>query len=110
MRTRNYSASAEKPYFYYDGEGNGFEYFATEAERDAAANEAIQACLDDGWAEGVEDIIAGKVTHTTKQIDVIHKPEVVDENGYDAVNDMHWVDYDTVCNYILEPIKETNDG
>lgn len=62
--------SAKHRYFVYDPEGNGFDLYDTDAQREAAhlaaIAEARQAAMDDGeWALDVERIVSGFVTHTT---------------------------------------------
>lgn len=63
-------AAQNKGYFVYDPEGNGFELYATDAERAEAHNTAIKECrqeaIDDGeWPLEVESIVSGIVTHLT---------------------------------------------
>lgn len=62
--------SAKHRYFVYDPEGNGFDLYDTDAQREAAhlaaIAEARQAAMDDGeWSLDVERIVSGFVTHAT---------------------------------------------
>lgn len=101
-----WEVSPNRPFFFYDSEGDGFTYYATEEERDAAAHDAIQDYLDDDWNESVTNIVAGKLTHTTEQYDVKYKPPAheLDEDGLD--NEGHcWDSHDIICNYGLQPIS-----
>ena len=57
-------------YFVYDPEGNGFDFYATDTQREAAHKAAIEECrkaaFDNGeWPLAVEDIVSGIVTHKT---------------------------------------------
>lgn len=66
-------AAQNKGYFVYDPEDNGFELYATDAERAEAHNTAIKECrqeaIDDGeWSLEVESIVSGIVTHLTVAI------------------------------------------
>lgn len=52
-------------FFVYCPEAAKFYYFKTAAERDLYANKAvIEGFLDDGWHDGVEQVVAGELTHT----------------------------------------------
>lgn len=68
-------ASKETPYFVYDGEMDDFYYFSNEAERDEYTDELIHDHCNDGWSEGVTNIVAGKVTHTTVMTDKVETPD-----------------------------------
>jgi hypothetical protein len=97
--------SLKRPYFYYDGQVDGFRYFATEKERDDEAEVAIQRYFStDGWTEEYINVIAGKVTHITKKCDVIRKPPDSElDEGYDEDGN-YFGDYDCLCNYKLFPL------
>ena len=62
-------------YGLYDPEGSGYTFYATEKERDDAAEEAIQGYLDDIWFDEVEGVFAFTVTARAAQVDVrVHEP------------------------------------
>ena len=89
-------------YFLHDPE-NGMVFFETAKERDEYADKAIKEYLDaDGWHEDVTSIIAGKVTHRTKETDRVDRPadEDIDEEGCDGEGS-YWGDTDFKCNYKL---------
>lgn len=67
--------SAKHRYFVYDPEGNGFDLYDTDAQRDAAHQAAIAearlAAIDDGeWGLDVERIVSGFITHATAATDM----------------------------------------
>lgn len=67
--------SAKHRYFVYDPEGNGFDLYDTDAQRDAAHQAAIAearlAAIDDGeWGLDVERIVSGFITHATVATDM----------------------------------------
>jgi len=87
-------------YFLFDPY-NGMVFFKTAKERDEYADKAINEYLDeDGWHEDVTGIIAGKVTHFTKETDRVDRPsdEDIDEEGCDGEGS-YWGDMDFKCNY-----------
>jgi hypothetical protein len=105
-KARHWEFSPDRPYFVHDSEGDGFYYYATEDERDNYAKECIQGYLDDGWSEGVESVIAGKITHHATQVDREDRPENIDQDGV-AEDGSYWdPDCDFKCNYSLLPINE----
>ena len=102
----SWEISPNRPYFFFDPEAQGFEYFATEKERDEAAESAIQAYLDDGWSEEVTNVLAGVLTHTSEQFDLKTRPAELDEDEMDAEgNDWSHI-FDCICNYKLFPLSE----
>ena len=105
-KTRHWIFHPSRPYFYHDPEGDGFMYFATSQERDKAADEAIKNYLDDGWAEEVVYVMAGKVTHRATQTDLVKRPpdEELDEDNCDGEGRYWDADWDAVCNYKLLPV------
>lgn len=93
-----------KPYFYFDPEADGFEYFETENERDKAAQDAIQMYLDEGWNEDVTNIVTGTITNKATMVDVEMRPDTVDEDGYDDTGG-YWNQYwDYKCDYKIRPL------
>lgn len=86
--------SAQNPFFLYDPDAcYEWTYYPTEKERDEAAKEAIEDCLDDGdWmVDSVEGIMTGVITHTTQKTDPEYDPERNEET----------------YNYILQPLNPT---
>lgn len=100
--------SPNRPYFVYDPEGDDFQYYATEQERDTAAADAIQGYLDDCWSEEVENVIAGVLTHTAERCDVVNRPDdsELDEDNLDGEG-QYWGEYDGMCNYELKKLSLT---
>lgn len=95
-------------YFLYDP-GNGFETFRTIEERDAAAKEAIEYHLDDGWSEDVTQVCVGEVTGVATKANVRTKPKRSDfpnEEEYDdAIADWGGESmYDELCDYEIAPL------
>jgi hypothetical protein len=103
--------SPNRRFFYYDPKDTFF-YFATKAERDEAAEKAIDGYLNDnGWNENVTQIVAGELTQVTKQCDVVNRPpdDELDEDGCD-IEGTYWDEHEYSCNYRLYPnIKEFED-
>ena len=92
-------------FFIYHPEGHGFLYFRSAAERDAAAPDVIRDYCDDGWAEEVEFVVAGEVTHTCQKTNVELRPDKLDEEGYDD-NGVYWdQDWDCKCDYGLVALQ-----
>lgn len=98
----HWKATSEFRFFIFDPEGDGFCYFKSKEDRDAAASGVIQGYLDDGWSEEVERVVAGEVTHTCQQTNVEHRPseDQIDEEGCDGEGN-YWGDYEYRCNYEL---------
>jgi hypothetical protein len=97
-------------FFLYDPEQNGFEYFATEAARDAEVQKCIDAYLDagEGWSEDVEQIVVGVITGRATQCDIVRPTGKIDEDGEDeaGVDWPQWMDTDDLmkCNYRIKPV------
>ena len=89
-------------YFLYDPE-NGFEVFDTIEKRDAEAEDAIQAYLDDGWDEGVEQVCCGVITRKAEKVNVTERPDVIDGDGCDKDGE-YWGDFLYKCNYKMKDI------
>lgn len=95
--------SPKRPYFVFDPEGDGHTYYATEKERDEAAEAIIQDYAQDGeWSESVTQVVAGVITHTTEKTNQELRPpdseldeEEMDESG------RYWGSVDEYCNYEL---------
>ncbi len=107
-----YRPSAEYRYWLYDPEGDGMVYFRTQADRDKQAATAIDAYLDDGWAEEVELVAAGELTHFAQVLDKTMRPadEDLDEEQRDGAGcewpeGMAWRG-----NYEMAPLETPNAG
>lgn len=93
-------------FFIYDPQGDGFSYWSSPEARDKAKENIIQAYLDDGWDDTVEQIVAGEVTHTCQKINVVPRPpeHEIDEGGED-LDGMFWDEsWSYRCDYDLLPI------
>jgi len=102
---KKYQPDSEYRFFFFDSEGNGFEYFKTIELRDECANQAIQEYLDDCWDEQVENIFVGEVTGEATKVDVEMRPESLDEDGCDEEG-VYWEqEWDYKCNYKICPLK-----
>lgn len=100
--TKSNTPSKERRFFVYETEGDGFTYFSDEKERDDFANDLIREYLQDGWGEGVTDVVTGILTHTTEQTNVQHrKDQTFDEEGCDGEGVWWDSDWDHICNYEL---------
>ena len=86
-----HETSPNRPFFVHDPLGDGFTYYATEEERDAASVDVIQDYLVDGWDEEVANVTAGILTHVTEQCDIVQQPP--------------GSEFDYHCNYQLTAIK-----
>jgi hypothetical protein len=99
--------SPDKDHIYglYDPEGSGHTFYATEIERDNAAEEAIKGYLDDIWWDEVEGVFAFTVTAKATQVDAKHPKGKLDENNYDENGDYWDSGVDFSCNYALRPLQ-----
>ena len=92
-------------YGLYDPINSGYTFYATKEERDNAAEEAIEAYLDDTWWEEVEGVFAFTVTAKATQVNVKHPEGELDDEGYDENGDYWESDVDFSCNYALKPLQ-----
>jgi hypothetical protein len=102
-----FEPSEAHPFFLYDPEGQGVTYYATTAERDAAAEAAIADCLEDGeWWEDTGMICVGVVTHSAQKVDVIRREDVVIdlEDGLDGEGRSWPPGIDEMYNYKMKSI------
>lgn len=92
-------------YWLYDPEGDGMTYYRTKDDRDKAGKEAVDAYLEDGWADEVEYVAAGEVTHFAQVLDKTMRPAAEDlDEGCDD-DGMYWPEgMDWRGNYALEPL------
>lgn len=97
-----HQASAEFRFFAYDPEGDGFTFYRSAEDRDAALSGIINEYLDEHWSEEVENVCAGEVTHIAKQVDREERPSdpaKIEEEGWPP-------DCDYRCNYVAAPISQ----
>lgn len=96
-------------YFVYDGE-NGYQEYVTDAERANAHASIIRSYLDhdDGWFEGVTDIVSGIVTHVTRKSRSVPNPDHCEgceceacEEYLDAGGSNEFCE---ICDYKVEPL------
>lgn len=102
----------EYRFFLFDPEWEGLMFFRSEAERDAAAKEAINAYkdVDNGWSEEVERLLMGEATHVCTQTNVVKRPpaEELDEEGCGGEDGEYWgPDIELRCDYEMLPIGNT---
>ena len=101
MRT----ASKEKPWFAYCPD-NGFEFFATRAEAEEAAQPLIEAWLDYEWGEEVEGVFVGRAFMVSTQVDRKDRPDDLDEEDCDGEGEYWPNDIAYMCNYKLMPVGD----
>lgn len=104
--------SAEYRYWLYDPEGDGMVYFRSAAERDKRASAVIESYLDEEWAEEVELVAAGELTHFAQLIDRQLRPadedldeDMCDGEGTSWPEGMAWRG-----NYTLAPLNASSDA
>lgn len=113
-RDTKWYPSPDYPFFLFDPEGDGMTYFRTREDRDAAAHDAIQGYLDDGWSEEVTRVVAGDVTHHTVARGVEfcplqHEFDSQDEY-YDALGDFGGSEFDWKGRYELAPLHDPGES
>jgi hypothetical protein len=91
-------------FFLYDPLGDGLISYATEAERDGAAERIIDTYLDDMWDDEVTDVLGGIITHQASMVNRMERPadDQLDENM--SVGGFGWppgMEYR--CDYELKP-------
>ena len=106
-----YHPHPEYRFYLYDPDGDGMTYYRTAESRDEAAKLAIQNYLDDGeWFDEVESVAAGEVTHFAGKVDVITRPDDLDEEDCDG-GGIYWApDVGLMCNYALVPMTPNDQG
>ena len=101
---RSYTPKIGFEFFYHDNCGDGFVYFKSEQERDEAAEDAISEYLQGEWNEEVESIIIGNVAGVVVKVDVVVRPEDLDQDNCDE-DGVYWdSDHDYTCNYEIKPV------
>jgi len=95
---KSYCPTKDYKYFCHDQEGDGFVYFKCKELRNKFAQDAIEKYLDDGWSEGVADVVCGEITH---QSTMTEKTFSIGELNKGVA---WWDDWDYVCKYELKPL------
>jgi hypothetical protein len=96
--------SPEYRFWLYDPEGDGMVYFKTAESRDNAGARAIEQYLDDMWAEEVEYVSAGELTHFAQVLHKNMRPDDLDEEECDGEG-TYWSDgMEWRGNYTLAPL------
>lgn len=96
-------------YFVYDGE-NGYQEYVTDAERANAHASIIRSYFDhdDGWFEGVTDIVSGIVTHVTGKSYSVLNPEHEAICECEACGEYRAAggsnEFSEICDYKVEPL------
>ena len=97
---------ADYKYWLYVPEGDGMTYYRTREDRDKAGEEAIASYLDvDGWADGLEYVAAGEVTHSAQCLNIKGRPKNLDADGCDS-DGIYWGECESMGNYALEPLTK----
>ncbi|MAD47088.1 MAG: hypothetical protein CMH98_19005 [Oceanospirillaceae bacterium] len=94
---------ADKPFFVFDPDGDT-EFFATRAERDAAAEKVVDSCLDEFWDEQVTNVFVGFVTGVSREANRKDRPDDLDEDGIDSDGEQWHPDWDFKCDYKVQPL------
>jgi|SRR5690554_107284 len=95
-------------FFVYDEANDVFYFFRTEDERDKVAEYLIRGHLDDGWYEGVEQIICGEITHTCEKVNVVHRPpeDEIDDDGCDSEGNYWAEEWEYKCDYQMIKLED----
>ncbi len=76
--------------------------FDSEQEALEYAEELIFNYGEDGWSDDVQGIVVGKVTHRTRQTNVVTRDMLDDEGEY---NGKHYPSgFDIYCDYEMRPV------
>ncbi len=105
--------TAKHRHILYSPEGDGLMFFASIADRDEYANRfVIMDYLDDGWAEEVELVFAGEITHIATKTNVTHKPEVTDDMSEDEIAEIEdeFGEFEYRCSYKMLPLQNAETG
>lgn len=102
----------EHKYFVHDPQGDTL-YFKSAEERNSAAEEMVATYLQDGWEEGVDQIVAGEITHHVVAKNVQIKParEAFEtDEDFEAALDEYWPkDFDCCCSYVLADLSDKGE-
>lgn len=90
--------SPEFRFFIFDPNAGDFVCFRTAEDRDAKIDDIISTYCDDGWEEEVEQVCIGEISGVSGKTNVQHRPEKVDEEGYDEDGGF-WGEFDYKCDY-----------
>lgn len=97
------------PYFLYDAEGEGMQYYSTSEERDEAAKRCIVYYLDESlWNEDVARVATGFISGCAQQVGREDRPtgmtdEELEEAGWSSDEG------DYRCNYEILPLFNLNE-
>lgn len=107
-----YHPNLEYRYFVHDPQGDTL-YFKSAEERNSAAEEMVATYLQDGWEEGVDQIVAGEITHHVVAKDVQIKPAreafETEEDFQAALDDYPHQDFDFCCSYVLADLSDKGE-
>ncbi len=94
---------ADKPFFVCDPAGDT-EFFATRAERDAAAEKVVDSYQDEFWDEEVTNVFVGFVTGVSQEANRKDRPDDLDEVGLDSDGEWWHPDWESKCDYKVQPM------
>ncbi|MFP2768087.1 hypothetical protein [Oceanisphaera sp. KMM 10153] len=104
-------AAKSLPWVVIDDCEGEMERFDTRKEAEDEVTTRIGYYLnDEGWREGVDQIVVARVVAEVKQVNRQNRPaeDEIDENGCDGEGE-YWGDWDYRCDYELKP-AEFQDG
>ena len=106
-----YRPHPEYRFWLYDPEGNGMTYYRTREARDDAGEQAIAAYLDESWAwaDEVEGVVAGEVTHFAQCLDKTMCPDDLDDERCDGEGTYWPHDIQWMGNYTLAAIDAATE-
>ncbi len=103
--------SKKELYFCHDPE-SGFETFETAGEALKHAQDAIDMYMDDGWMDGVEQVVTGVITKQSTKTNVTERPpeSELDEEGF-CEEGIDWGhnDFEYTCNYEMMPVGNMDE-
>lgn len=112
QRNHRYHPDAEYKYFVHDPQGDTL-YFKSAEERDIAAEGMIDDYLQDGWEEGVDQIVAGEITHhvVAKNVEIRPSREGFTNNEeYEAALDEYPNrEFDWCCRYVMAELSDSGE-
>ncbi len=104
-----YHPHPEYRFWLYDPEGDGMTYYRTREARDDAGEQAIAAYLDESWADEVEGVVAGEVTHFAQCLDKKMRPDDLDDEMCDDEGAYWPHDWQWMGNYTLAAIDAATE-
>ena len=84
----------------------GFEEFETVEKRDEAAKECIEHHLDESWDEEVENVVSGEVQERAEKVNVVKRPDDLDEDDCDESGKVWLPEWSYKCDYKMLPIAQ----